>query len=66
MTQEVAQSGLEEITVSTEVKDSDVSRTMEEINQEIAVETGVALPTTPTDSRIAKLEDEIRRIKEER
>lgn len=66
MAQEVAQGGLEGITVSTEVKDSDVNKTMEEINQEIAVETGVALPTTPTDGRIAKLEDEIRRIKEER
>jgi hypothetical protein len=66
MTQEVAQGGLEEITVSTEITDSDVQKTMEEINQEIAVETGVALPTTPADSRISKLEDEIRRIKEER
>ncbi|NVM54146.1 MAG: Snf7 family protein [Candidatus Helarchaeota archaeon] len=66
MTQEIAEGGLEEITVSTEVKDSDVQRTMDEINQEIAVETGVALPTTPADSRISKLEDEIRRIKEER
>ena len=66
MTQEVAQGGLEEITVSTEVTDSDVAKTMEEINQEIAVETGVALPSTPADSRIQKLEDEIKRIKEER
>ena len=66
MTQEVAQGGLEEITVSTEITDSDVQKTMDEINQEIAVETGVALPTTPADSRISKLEDEIKRIKEER
>ncbi|MHA1652268.1 MAG: Snf7 family protein [Candidatus Helarchaeota archaeon] len=66
MTQEVAQGGLEDITVSTEVTDADVQRTLEEINQEIAVETGVALPTTPADSRIQKLEEEIRRIKEER
>ncbi len=66
VTQEVAQEGLEEISVSTEVTDSDVNKTMEEINQEIAVETGVALPGTPADSRIAKLEDEIKRIKEER
>ncbi|MHA1276517.1 MAG: Snf7 family protein [Candidatus Helarchaeota archaeon] len=66
MAQEVAQGGLEEITVSTEITDSDVQKTLEEINQEIAVETGVALPTTPADSRIAKLEDEIKRIKEER
>lgn len=64
--QEVTEGGLEEITVSTEVNDSDVNRTMEEINQEIAVETGIALPSAPADSRIQKLEEEIRKIKEER
>lgn len=66
MAQEVAEGGLDQITVSTEVTDSDVTKTMEEINQEIAVETGVSLPSTPADSRIQKLEDEIKRIKEER
>jgi len=66
MAQEVAQGGLEEITVSTEITDTDVQKTMEEINQEIAVETGVALPSTPADTRIQKLEEEIRKIKEER
>ncbi len=66
MAQEVAEGGLDQITVSTEVTDSDVTKTMEEINQEIAVETGVSLPATPADSRIQKLEDEIKRIKEER
>jgi len=66
MAQEVTQGGLEEITVSTEVNDTDVNKTMEEINQEIAVETGVALPSTPADSRIQKLEEEIKKIKEER
>jgi len=64
ITQDITQDGIESITVKTEVTPQETSKVLAEIDQEISVETGMALPSTP--SRIAELEKEIKRLKEER
>ncbi|MFX1562945.1 MAG: Snf7 family protein [Promethearchaeota archaeon] len=63
MTQEVAEAGMERMTVSTEVTDGEVTNALTELDQEIEVETGTALPQP--EKRVAELEEEIRRLKEE-
>ena len=62
--QDMAQDGLESIEVKTTVTPQETSKVLAEIDQEISVETGMALPSTP--SRIAELEKEIKRLKEEK
>jgi len=63
MTQEVAEEGMERMAVSTEVTDAEVSQALRELDQEIEVETGTALPEP--ERRVAELEAEIRKLKEE-
>lgn len=63
MTQEVAEAGMERMSVSTEVTDGEVTNALTELDQEIEVETGTALPQP--EKRVAELEEEIRRLKEE-
>jgi len=61
---DMAQDGMESIEVRTEVTPQETEKVLAEIDQEISVETGMALPSTP--SRIAELEKEIKRLKEEK
>lgn len=62
--QDMAQDGIENINVRTTVQPTETAKVLAEIDQEISVETGMALPSTP--SRIAELEKEIKRLKEEK
>jgi hypothetical protein len=63
MTQEVAEAGMERMAVSTEVTDTEVRDAMKELDQEIEIETGTALPEP--EKRVSELEAEIRKLKEE-
>ncbi len=63
MTQEVAEAGMERMAVSTEVTDTEVKDAMKELDQEIEIETGTALPEP--EKRVSELEAEIRKLKEE-
>lgn len=63
MTQEIADEGMERMSVSTEVTDGEVSQALSDLDQEIEVETGTALPQP--EQRVSQLEEEIRRLKEE-
>jgi division protein CdvB (Snf7/Vps24/ESCRT-III family) len=63
MTQEVAEAGMERMSVTTEVTDGEVTNALTELDQEIEIETGTALPQP--EKRVAELEEEIRRLKEE-
>ncbi|MHA1728793.1 MAG: Snf7 family protein [Promethearchaeota archaeon] len=60
--QEMTEDGLEGMNVS-EVNDEDVETALAEIDSEISVETGSALPTAG-DGKITELEKEIQRLKE--
>jgi hypothetical protein len=62
--QDVAEAGMERMTVSTEVTSQEVASTISEIDQEISVETGVKLPTAPS-GKIEELEKDIKKLKEE-
>lgn len=62
--QDVAEAGMERMTVSTEVTSQEVAATISEIDQEIGVETGVKLPTAPS-GKIEELEKDIKKLKEE-
>jgi len=63
MTQEVAEAGMERMSVSTEVTDGEIKQALGELDQEIEVETGTALPQP--EKRVSELEAEIRKLKEE-
>ncbi|MEM3588010.1 MAG: Snf7 family protein, partial [Candidatus Jordarchaeaceae archaeon] len=62
--QDVAEAGMERMTVSTEVTSQEVAATISEIDQEIGVETGVKLPSAPS-GKIEELEKDIKKLKEE-
>lgn len=57
--------GMEEMTVSTEVTEVDINQGMSELDAEIGIETGQVL-TSPSSGKISKLEEEIRKLKEDR
>ncbi|MHA1821577.1 MAG: Snf7 family protein [Promethearchaeota archaeon] len=63
VTQEITQNGLEAMSVDTEVSDEDVNNALAEIDSEISIETGQALPSAG-DSKISEIEKEIKRLKE--
>ncbi len=62
--QETAASGMEAMQVSTEVTDADIDKALQEVDAEISIETGEALPSAVGDSKITELEKEIKRLKE--
>ncbi|MHA1805875.1 MAG: Snf7 family protein [Promethearchaeota archaeon] len=63
ITTDIASEGMDEITLDTAVTDSDVDEVLGEIDAEIGVEMGTALPTVKGDEKIADLEKELNRLK---
>ena len=67
VTADIATEGMDNISIDTAVTDSDVGEVLGEIDAEIQVEMGDALPsaseTGPSASKIAELEKELNRLK---
>jgi DNA polymerase/3'-5' exonuclease PolX len=66
VTQEITAEGIDSITLDTAVTDSDVDEVLGEIDAEIQVEMGVALPSAgsaTSDEKLAELEKELNRLK---
>lgn len=63
VTQEITETGLQSMSVSSEVSDEEVNKALAEVDSEISVETGESLPTAG-DDKINELEKEIQRLKE--
>ena len=66
VTEEITTDGISDIMVDTAVTDTDVKDVLGEIDAEIQVEMGVALPSAasgPSDEKIAELEKELNRLK---
>ncbi|MFX1418025.1 MAG: Snf7 family protein [Promethearchaeota archaeon] len=63
VTEEITTDGISDIMVDTAVTDSDIKEVLGEIDAEIQVEMGVALPSAGSDEKIAELEKELNRLK---
>ncbi|MFX1240774.1 MAG: Snf7 family protein [Promethearchaeota archaeon] len=63
VTEEITSDGIDDIMVDTAVTDNDVKEVLGEIDAEIQVEMGVALPSAGSDEKIAELEKELNRLK---
>ncbi|MBY8983919.1 MAG: Snf7 family protein [Candidatus Lokiarchaeota archaeon] len=63
VTADIATEGMDSISIDTAVTDSDVGDVLGEIDAEIQVEMGAALPTAASDEKIAELEKELNRLK---
>jgi hypothetical protein len=63
VTADIATEGMDSISLDTAVSDADVSEVLGEIDAEIQVEMGAALPSAASDEKIAELEKELNRIK---
>jgi hypothetical protein len=63
VTEEITSDGIDDIMVDTAVTDNDVKDVLGEIDAEIQVEMGVALPSAGSDEKIAELEKELNRLK---
>ena len=63
ITADIATEGMDSIQLDTAVTDSDVDEVLGEIDAEIQVEMGVALPSAGSDEKIAELEKELNRLK---
>jgi DNA polymerase/3'-5' exonuclease PolX len=63
VTEELTSDGIDDIMVDTAVTDTDVKDVLGEIDAEIQVEMGVALPSAGSDEKIAELEKELNRLK---
>ncbi|MFW9826131.1 MAG: Snf7 family protein [Candidatus Thorarchaeota archaeon] len=63
VTEEITTDGISDIMVDTAVTDNDVKEVLGEIDAEIQVEMGVALPSAGSDEKIAELEKELNRLK---
>jgi len=66
VTEEITTDGISDIMVDTAVTDTDVKDVLGEIDAEIQVEMGVALPSAASgasDEKIAELEKELNRLK---
>lgn len=66
VTQEIAEEGMDAVHVDTEVTDDQVDQALAEVDAEIMVESGQALPSPAGSTRIKELEEELRKLKEER
>jgi hypothetical protein len=60
---EITTDSIDSITLDTAVSDSDVNEVLGEIDAEIQVEMGAALPSAASDEKIAELEKELNRLK---
>ncbi|MHA2280361.1 MAG: Snf7 family protein [Promethearchaeota archaeon] len=63
VTADIATEGMDSISIDTAVTDSDVGEVLGEIDAEIQVEMGAALPSAASDEKIAELEKELNRLK---
>lgn len=63
VTAEITTDSIDSITLDTAVNDSDVNEVLGEIDAEIQVEMGAALPSAASDEKIAELEKELNRLK---
>jgi hypothetical protein len=63
VTADIATDGMDNISIDTAVTDSDVGDVLGEIDAEIQVEMGAALPSAASDEKIAELEKELNRLK---
>jgi len=63
VTADIATDGIDSISLDTAITDSEVDEVLGEMDAEIQVEMGVALPTAGSDQKIAELEKELKRLK---
>ncbi len=63
VTQEITSDGIDNVTLDTAVTDSQVKDILGEIDAEIQVEVGGALPSIDPDGKVKELEDELNKLK---
>ena len=63
VTQEITSDGIDDMTLDTAVTDSQVKEVLGEIDAEIQVEVGGALPSVDPDGKVKELEDELNKLK---
>ena len=63
VTQEITSDGIDNMTLDTAVTDSQVKEVLGEIDAEIQVEVGGALPSVDPDGKVKELEDELNKLK---
>lgn len=63
VTQEITSDGIDNMTIDTAVTDSQVKEVLGEIDAEIQVEVGAALPSVDPDGKVKELEDELNKLK---
>jgi hypothetical protein len=63
VTQEITSDGIDDMTLDTAVTDSQVKEILGEIDAEIQVEVGGALPSIDPDGKVKELEDELNKLK---
>ena len=63
VTAEITSEGIDSIQLDTAITDSEVNDVIGEMDAEIQVEMGVALPSAGSDEKIAELEKELNRLK---
>ena len=63
VTQEITSDGINDMTLDTAVTDNQVEEVLGEIDAEIQVEVGGALPSIDPDGKVKELEDELNKLK---
>ncbi len=63
VTQEITSDGIDNMTLDTAVTDSQVKEVLGEIDAEIQVEVGGALPSIDPNGKVKELEDELNKLK---
>ncbi|GAH01399.1 unnamed protein product, partial [marine sediment metagenome] len=61
--QEITSDGIDSMTLDTAVSDSQVKDILGEIDAEIQVEVGGALPSIDPDGKVKELEEELNKLK---
>jgi len=63
VTQELTTDGMTEMNLDSAVSESEIDNFINEIDAEIQVETGAALPSVADNQRIKELEEELNRLR---
>jgi hypothetical protein len=63
VTQEITSDGIDDMTLDTAVTDNQVKEVLGEIDAEIQVEVGGALPSIDPDGKVKELEEELNKLK---
>jgi len=63
VTQEITSDGIDDMTLDTAVTDNQVKEILGEIDAEIQVEVGGALPSVDPDGKVKELEEELNKLK---